>query len=96
MALLSRVKTKESLSSYKRVKIWPLSDLRLVDCHLEGSELDFKFEKQLFKWVTLSTSEKKSFVASLYKVNSCTQYPVYYVMMVINDGNRRCINVVTD
>lgn len=66
--VISRVKPKESLSAYKRVKTWPLSDLKLVDCHSEGSELDFKFEKQLFKWVVPNVSEKRSFIVALYKV----------------------------
>ncbi len=74
VALLSRVKTmdkKESLNSYKRVKTWTLSDLKLVDCHSEGSELDFKFEKQMFKWVVQNITEKKSFILNLFKVRNC-------------------------
>lgn len=73
MAYLSRIKTmdkKESLNSYKRVKTLSLSDLRLVDCHSEGSELDFKFEKQMFKWVVQSLAEKKSFILNLFKVRN--------------------------
>lgn len=72
MAFLSRVKAmdkKESLSAYKKVKTWSLLDLKLVDCHSEGSEhLDFKFEKQWFKWVALNIAEKKSFIVNLFKV----------------------------
>ena len=77
MAVLSRVKTmdkKESLHSYKRVKTWALSDLRLVDCHFEGSELDFKFEKQMFKWVVQSLAEKKSFILNLFKVRNLLDF----------------------
>lgn len=73
MALLSRVKAmdkKESLSAYKRVKVWSLSDLKLVDCHAEGYELDFKFEKQTFKWVALSIDDKKLFIVNLFKVRT--------------------------
>ena len=76
VALLSRVKTvdkKESLSTYKRVKNWALSDLRLVDCHGEGFELDLKFEKQVLKWVALNIVEKKSFVINLFKVRGYTR-----------------------
>lgn len=60
---------KEPLTSaYKRVKTWSLLELKLVDCHSEASELDFKFEKQIFKWVTPNIAEKKSFILNLYKV----------------------------
>lgn len=60
---------KETLTSiYKRVKTWPLLELKLVDCHSEDSELDFKFDKQIFKWVVSSIAEKKSFILNLYKV----------------------------
>ena len=72
MVLLSRVKAmdkKESMSAYKRVKSWSLSELKLVDCHSEGSELNFKFEKQTFKWVTRNSAEKKSFIVNLFKVS---------------------------
>lgn len=65
---LSRVKPKESLNSYKRVRIWSLDELKLVDCHFEGPEVDFKFEKQIFKWVALEVAEKKSFIVTLLKV----------------------------
>ena len=70
--ILSRVKAmdkKESLSAYKRVKTWSLLDLKLVDCHSDGPELDFKFEKQIFKWIVLNMAEKKSFIVHLFKVS---------------------------
>lgn len=73
VVLLSRVKAmdkKESSSAYKRVKTWSLVELKLVDCHSEGAELDFKFEKQIFKWVAVNIAEKKSFILNLFKVSS--------------------------
>ena len=60
---------KESLSAYKKVKTWSLLELKLVDCHFEGAELDFKFEKQVLKWVALNIGEKKSFIFNLFKVS---------------------------
>lgn len=72
VVLLSRVKAtdkKESASAYKRVKTWSLVELKLVDCHSDGAELDFRFEKQLFKWVAVNIPEKKSFILNLFKVS---------------------------
>jgi hypothetical protein len=60
---------KESLSTYKRVKTWSLLELKLVDCHSDEADFDFKFEKQSFKWVALNVGEKKSFILNLYKVS---------------------------
>lgn len=71
VAVLSRIKTmdrKESSSMYKRVKSWPLVDLKMVDCHMDGSELDLKFEKQMYKWIVANAAEKKSFIMNLFKV----------------------------
>ena len=73
VAILSRIKPvdkKESLGIYKRVKSWPLSDLKQVNCHAEGSELEFKFEKNVFKWVADNIAQKRLFISSLYKVRN--------------------------
>lgn len=78
--LISRVKVstdkKESgkETSYKRVKTWQLSELKMVDGHTvdtEGPAFDLHFDKQAFKWVASSVAEKKSFIAALYKVYVC-------------------------
>ena len=68
VVLLSRVKVTDK-KEYKKVKTWSFVDLKLVDCHSEGSELDFKFDKQIFKWVAVNSAEKKSFVVNLFKAN---------------------------
>ncbi len=70
---------KESLGTYKRVKTWSLSDLKMVDCHGEAAELDFKFEKQTFKWIVINSVEKRLFVVNLFKVrNIYIHKSVYY------------------
>ena len=71
-ANLGRVKVvdkKESSSTYKRVKTWPVSDLRVVDCHPDGPELDFKFDRQIFKWVVVNQADKRPFLLNLYRVS---------------------------
>ena len=71
-ANLGRVKVldkKESSSTFKRVKTWPVSELRVVDCHQDGSELDFKFDRQIFKWVVVNMPDKRPFIVSLYRVS---------------------------
>lgn len=75
MAVLGRVKIvdkKESSGAYKRVKTWPVADLKVVDCHEDGPELDFKFDKQIFKWVVVNVTEKRSFILNLFRVSITT------------------------
>ncbi len=69
---LGRVKVldkKESSNTYKKVKTWPISDLKVVDCHQDAAELDFKFDRQIFKWVVVNTADKRPFILSLYRVS---------------------------
>ena len=72
VAFIGRVKIvdkKESPSAYKRVKTWPVTDLKVVDCHGDSPELDFKFDKQLFKWIVVNVAEKRSFILNLFRVS---------------------------
>ena len=74
--LISRVKTSDKKEptkdgSYKRVKTWQLRELRVVDARsvdTEVPEFDLHFDKQVFKWIASSVSEKKSLITCLYKV----------------------------
>lgn len=72
---ISRVKTSDKKESgketFKRVKSWPLTELRLVDGHRvdgEGPEFDLAFDRQTFRWIASNVADKKAFVTQLYKV----------------------------
>lgn len=78
-AYISRVKTVErkvgdksdSRETYRRVKYWRLPELRLVDgksVETEVLEFDLHFDKGVFKWIASNVTEKKNFIAALYKV----------------------------
>ena len=74
VVLVSRVKSsdKKEVSGkevYKRVKTWPISELRTVDGRSsDGSEFELQFERQVYKWVASSVAEKKNFITAIYKV----------------------------
>ena len=74
VVLVSRVKSsdKKEVSGkevYKRVKTWPISELRTVDGRSsDGPEFELQFERQVYKWVASSVAEKKNFITAIYKV----------------------------
>ena len=73
---ITRVKSSEKKEvgkeSYKRVKSWILSELKSVDGHgSESLEFDLTFDKQTFKWIAATVSEKRAFITQLYKVACC-------------------------
>ena len=76
--IISRVKQDEvkrdrqnERPTFRRVKTWSLSDLRIVDGRAaegEVAEFDLHFDKGIFKWTASSVAEKKAFVVCLYKM----------------------------
>ena len=76
--IISRVKQDEvkrdrqnEKPTFRKVKTWSLSDLRIVDgrsAEGEVAEFDLHFDKGIFKWTASSVAEKKAFVVCLYKV----------------------------
>lgn len=74
VVLVSRVKSSDKKEAsgkeaYKRVKTWPVSELRAVDGHsADVLDFDLQFERQVFKWVASSVAEKKNFITAIYKV----------------------------
>ena len=74
VVLVSRVKSSDKKEAsgkeaYKRVKTWPVSELRSVDGHsTDGLDFDLQFERQVYKWVASSVAEKKNFITAVYKV----------------------------
>ena len=74
VVLVSRVKSSDKKEGtgkevYKRVKTWPLSELRTVDGRSsDGPEFELQFERQAYKWVASSVAEKKNFITAIYKV----------------------------
>lgn len=76
--IISRVKQDEAKRdkqnerpTFRRVKTWALSDLRLVDgrsAEVEVPEFDLHFDKGTFKWTASTVAEKKAFVVCLYKM----------------------------
>ena len=71
---ITRVKSSEKKEagkeSYKRVKSWILSELKSVDGHgSESLEFDLTFDKQTFKWIAATLSDKRAFITQLYKVH---------------------------
>lgn len=74
VVLVSRVKNSDKKEAsgketYKRVKTWPISELRTVDGRsADGLDFDLQFERQPYKWVASSVSEKKNFITAVYKV----------------------------
>ena len=76
VVLISRVKSIErkdnkDRESYRRVKTWRLTELRLVDgrsAETEVPEFDLHFDKNTFKWIASGVVEKKVFITCLYKV----------------------------
>ena len=76
VVLVSRVKSSDKKElvgkeAYKRVKTWPLTELKLVDGHSsDGVDFDLQFERQTYKWVASSVAEKKNFITAIYKVKS--------------------------
>lgn len=77
VVLVSRVKNSDKKEAsgketYKRVKTWPISELRTVDGRsADGLDFDLQFERQPYKWVASSVSEKKNFITAVYKVTFC-------------------------
>lgn len=80
IVLVSRVKSSDKKEAagkeaYKRVKTWPLADLRSIDGRsADGLEFELQFERQVFKWVASSVAEKKTFMTAVYKVNPSTLF----------------------
>ena len=74
VVLVSRVKSSDKKEAsgkeaYKRVKTWPISELRTVDGRsTDGPEFELQFERQVYKWVASSVAEKKNFITAIYKV----------------------------
>lgn len=74
VVLVSRVKSSDKKEAsgkeaYKRVKTWPISELKSVDGRTaEAVDFDLQFERQVYKWVASSVAEKKNFITAIYKV----------------------------
>lgn len=76
VVVISRIKSIErkdnkDRESYRRVKTWRLTELRLVDgrsAETEVPEFDLHFDKNTFKWIASGVVEKKVFITCLYKV----------------------------
>ena len=79
-------KKESGKDTFKRVKSWGLSELRVVDGHrvdAEGPEFDLAFDRQTFRWIASNVADKKAFITQLYKVLQSTLSSALFLLLFV-------------